>query len=56
MVFSLNLGGNIDQFINNARNSTFKALTPQLPTTNLCPFSPISLVVLIIPITTTAVS
>jgi hypothetical protein len=55
-VFSLNPGGNIDQFINNTRNSTLKALTPQLPTTNSYPFCPIRLTVLIIPITTTAVS
>ena len=55
-MFSLNPEGNINQFINNAQNSTLKALTPQLPTTNSCPFYPISLAVLIIPITTTAVS
>ena len=55
-MFSLNLGGNIDQFINNTRNFTLKALTPQLPTTNSCPFRPISSAVLIIPTTTTAVS
>jgi len=56
MVFSLNPGGNTDQFINNARNSILEALTPQLPTTNSCPFCPMSSVVLTIPITTTAVS
>jgi len=56
MVFSLNPGGNTNQFINNARNSTLEALIPQLPTTDLCPFRPISLAVLIIPTTTTAVS
>ena len=56
MVFSLNPGGNTDQFINNARNSTLEALTPQLPTTNLCPFCPISSAVLTISITTTAIS
>ena len=55
-MFSLNLGGNIDQFINNARNSTLKVLIPQLSTTNLYPFCPISSAVLIIPITTIVVS
>ena len=56
MVFSLNLKGNTDQFINNTRNSTLEVLILQLFTTGLCPFYPISLAVLTIPITTTAVS
>ena len=50
MVFSVNPRGKVDQFIENARNSTIKAALVMLPTTNTYPFPSKSSKVLLSPI------
>jgi hypothetical protein len=55
MVFSVNPRGKVDQFIENARNSTIKAALVLLPITNTYPFPSKSSKVLLFPIVTNPV-
>ena len=52
MVFSVNPRDKVDQFIENAQNSTIKAALVLLPTTNTYPFPSKSSEVLLSPIVT----